>query len=318
MFDELKKLFIQEVSDLLAKTEKDLLQLESDNINVEVLQDISRTMHTIKGSAGVYNLEKTILISHNFENLFVKIMEGKLNVTNEIISLALYAKDILLKLIEADNENDIEAEIINEIMNKIDKINEEIENNEDLIKKASNKNLNCYYILFEPNKDIEKRGIKIDSILKDFDEFDYKIITEYEDKDRRLNNKLEKYYEIIVASSFSADDLNAIFLFVPNEYLIEKISDFNIFNSPDFLDFYNNAVKITPDFHQHFELILNFSETIANQIKEKNDEQIEEKPEEILIGADEIILKAKKESKNIQYIKVPAVKLDQLLNQVSE
>lgn len=323
MFDELKKLFVQEVAELLEKTEKDLLLLENDKSNSDVLQDISRTMHTIKGSAGVYNLEKTIFIAHSFENIFVKIQEGSLEVENNIISLALEAKDILLKLIEADKESDIEQNIIDDLIARIDEINlKEI----DVIDiDFSAKKLSSFYILFEPNKDIENRGIKVDTIISDFDEFQFKTISELNDESRRQNNKLETFYEIIVASELSQDDLNAIFLFVPNEYSIQKIANFNIFESQDFLDFYNNAVKIIPDYNQHLSLIQNFVDTIKDQFENNSeddnseDDALEQNNQEVtLIGADEIVSNVKKEIKNIQYIKVPANKLDELLNQVSE
>ncbi|MBN2663824.1 MAG: chemotaxis protein CheA [Bacteroidales bacterium] len=316
MFDQLKKLFIQEVSELLAKAEKDLLLLENDKTNIEVLQDISRTMHTIKGSAGIYNLKNTILISHNFENLFVKIMEGEISATNEIISLALDAKDILLRLIEADTESEIPSNEIETLMNAIDKIKEN--NNKSNKNNNYTNNLSSFYILFEPNKDIKERGIKIDTILSDFNEFEFKIVEKLTNQDRRLKNKHENFYEIIVASEYLIDELNAIFLFVPEEFSIKKICSFNIFESPDFNDFYINAVKIIPDLNQHFDLILNFSKAIENQhINIKEADKTTEK-EELLIGADEIILNVKKEIKNLQYIKVPADKLDELLNQVSE
>lgn len=316
MFDQLKKLFIQEVSELLTKTEKDLLLLENDKTNNEVLEDISRTMHTIKGSAGVYNLEKTILIAHNFENLFVKIMEGKISASNEIISLALNAKDILLKLIEAEDEREIPNIEIENLINNIEKINK---NNIETEKKiTSSENLSSFHILFEPNNDISERGIKTNTILSDFDEFEYKTVEKFTDQTRTQKNKHEDYYEIIVATEYLIDELNAIFLFVPEEFSIKKICNFNIFEATDFLDFYINAVKIIPDLNQHYELLLNFATTINNQYPENTKTDIIPEKKEALIGTDEIILNVKKEIKNIQNIKVPAEKLDELLNQVSE
>ena len=121
MLDELKKLFVQEVNDLLATVEKNLLKLEKDNENVEIIQDIFRTMHTIKGSAGVYNLEKTVLIAHSFENLFESIKTGDVVVSNEIISTTLKAKDLLLKLIGAESEDEIDQKEVDNLLSVINK-----------------------------------------------------------------------------------------------------------------------------------------------------------------------------------------------------
>ena len=96
MLDELKKLFIQEVKELLEKTESNLLLLEKDHSNKDLLMEIYRTMHTIKGSAGVYNLKKTILIAHSFEDLFKKIEDSRIEINNKIISLSLKAVDTIV------------------------------------------------------------------------------------------------------------------------------------------------------------------------------------------------------------------------------
>ncbi|MBN2890670.1 MAG: chemotaxis protein CheA [Bacteroidales bacterium] len=315
MFENLKILFFQEVKELLSNTEQNLLLLENDKTNKEILEDIFRTMHTIKGSAGVYNLEKTVRLSHSFESLFSKIKDGKVAITNEIISLALNAKDIILTLIEAESEGQAPDKEIEEFISKVVELNSKIVEEKE---EVNQQKLFTFYIVFEPNSDLVVRGINVNSILSDFDEFEQKKISTLSDKNRKESNKDEKYYEIIVASEYSLNDLMAIFLFTPNEVTIEKISNFNIFNNPDFIDFYENAVNILPDIDARKNLILNFVQTI-----EEDQEALlnieETKEEKILIGADEIIEEIKKtEGQQVQYIKVPAEKLDELLNLVSE
>ena len=320
MLDELKKLFVLEVKDLLENTEKNLLSLEKDKKNEKIQQEIFRTMHTIKGSAGMYDLKLTTEIAHDFENIFAKIKEGKLKVTNEIISLTLDAKDIILELIEAKSESDVSSTKTDSIISRIENI-VVLEKKEKIAKKenqSTQKAISTLYILFEPNEDVFDRGIKIPSILSDFDEFDEKIISEFIDDDRKNINKLDKYYEIIVATEFSIDDIRAIFMFVSEEVSLTKITDYNIFEDQDFVDFYENAVKIMPTSKMRLDLILNYVKKEEEEISEIEEE--EEKTPEILIGADEIVIDIEKEAEQqqIQYIKVPAKKLDELLNLVSE
>ena len=322
MLDELKKLFVLEVKDLLENTEKNLLLLEKDRDNENIQQEIFRTMHTIKGSAGMYDLSLTSKIAHDFENIFTKIKDGKLSATNEVISLTLKAKDVILELIEAKSESDVDSKKTDNIIAQIEKVfSEQTEKTtkKNIKKEEQNtkKEISSLYILFEPNIDVEERGVKIPSILSDFDEFEHKIITEFVDESRKTKNKTDKYYEIIVASEFSIDDVRAIFMFVSEEVSLSKISDYNIFEEQDFVDFYENAVKILPDSKMRFDLISNYAkkEVIEEEIKNEEDNK-----EEVLIGADEIIVDIEKEAKEqqIQYIKVPAKRLDELLNLVSE
>ena len=346
MFEELKKAFIEEVKELLQKTEKNLLLLENDRTNKEYVQEIFRSMHTIKGSAGVYGLDKTVHLAHQFESLFAKIRDGKLNADIQIISLALEAIDILLLLVQANSEDDIPNEKINSIERKLNNLKpsqqpdlQNVTKQQNTSKKAS------YYIVFEPNADIEERNIKIEPIISDFDEFQYKILTPLFDEKRIEQGKLEKFYEIIVASELALDDLKAIFLFTPNEFSIEKISDFNIFDDKNFVDFYENAVKILPFSAQRLELIKNYCKNIFIQPDDDTPEQNSEQNkniqphryddntdtetntkfddladlENISIGADELqqFVEESKDN-NLQYIKVPAEELDKLLNLVNE
>ncbi len=326
MFDELKKLFVQEVKELLENTENNLLSLETDSTNTEAMHEIFRSMHTIKGSAGVYGLNKTVQLAHNFENVFAKIKDGKIPISKKIISLALKAKDIILELIEADSEDKVQNSEIDEINKEIETLLSEIDENiilEETKKEDDNtKKYSSFYILFEPNDDFYDRGLKIEETLSDFDNFKYKIITKIEDNSRK--GKLDELYEIIVATNYSADDLEAIFLFVSEEVLINTIENFNIFENTDFIDFYNNAIKILPFSEQRFELIQKYSKEISN--KPQTEKTISEGKKDIstgienqnMVGIEDIKISNEQKHQQIQYIKIPAQKLDDLLSLVSE
>ncbi len=316
MFNEQKKLFVQEVTDLLLKVEKDLLLLENDSTNNDIIQDIFRAMHTVKGSAGVYNLEKTVLLAHNFESLFENIRKQELKVTNEIITLTLQANDTLLRLINADTETIIDDSEIEYLISQINSIKVQITSK---VRTSVNiTNFKTFYIFFEPNLDIEERGIGIDGIINDFADFEYKTISKKTDFERRQKGKHEKFFEIIVSSTYTEDEIKAVFLFVPNEYEIIEIANFNIFEKTDFNEFYFSAVDIVPEKEQRIELLKDF----CNIFKEQS--QFEALPEEaksdadVLIGAEEIEKDSKSETQQIEQIRVPASKLDELLSLVSE
>lgn len=330
MFEELKKSFVLEVKDLLQNTEKNLLLLEKDRTNSDYLQEIFRSMHTIKGSAGVYGLDRTVKLAHSFESVFAKIKEGKLTASIEIISLSLDAIDIIMELIQADSEDKIPIRKTDFIYSEIDKLSipdkNAVKKNKS-IAKPKTKKFTSHYILFEPNADILERGISIETILSDFDEFQNKIITELTDEARKKDNKLAKFYEIIVSSEFSTNEIKAIFLFTPQEVVVTEIGAFDVFDDPNFRDFYENAVKILPFSEQRCELIINYCKSISdiadNKENETQEDEINETSKEIdsltQIGLEELqpYIEETKQ-KQLQYIKVPAKKLDELLNLVSE
>jgi len=323
MFDELKKLFIQEVKELLEKTEKNLLSLETNNTDTEAMDEVFRSMHTIKGSAGVYGLNKTVNLAHDFENVFSKIKENKLSISKKIISLALKAKDIILRLVEANSEEDVQEKELVEITDEIKRILESVKLDNTIIstkKQSDTKDYNSYYILFEPNDNFFDRNLKIDDILSDFNSFQYKIVTKIEDKNRK--GKLNELYEIIVATDYKVDDLEAIFLFVSEEVIFNEIIKSNIFIDNDFTHFYENAIKILPFSEQRFELIQKYGKSISHSSQKDNleshklDDLINKNQN--LVGVEDIKITNEKKHQQIQYIKIPAEKLDDLLNRVSE
>ncbi len=327
MYEDLKNEFISEVKDLLDNTEKNLLNLEQDITNKKYVEEIFRSMHTIKGAAGIYGYNRTVELAHSFENLFALIRDDKISINNHIISLALKAVDVILSLVTSKSEELIPHNITQELMDELNEITSSAK--QETHGKTNDippHRLNTYYILFEPDADIEKRGIKINTILSDFDDFEHKIITKLTDPDRSNKNKLPEFYEIIVASHYSAEDLKAIFLFTPNEVEISQIADFNLFADDKFIDFYEKAVKILPFSQERLELLKNYAHKVKNKIIQEPSESKKEtvtkpknKGKKLLIGLDEInqVIDETKQ-RYLQYIKVPAKKLDLLLSLVSE
>ena len=85
--------FITEAGEHLDEMETDLLQLEVDPENADILNDIFREVHSIKGAAEYVGLEKTATLSHYLENLLELLRQGKVSVTNKIIDLLIGARD---------------------------------------------------------------------------------------------------------------------------------------------------------------------------------------------------------------------------------
>lgn len=87
--------FITESNEHLSKIELDCLGLENDPSNMELLNNLFRSFHTIKGMAGFIE-ENTILeISHSTETLLDFFRRGGKNVSPSIIDLILMSADII-------------------------------------------------------------------------------------------------------------------------------------------------------------------------------------------------------------------------------
>ncbi|WP_031518039.1 chemotaxis protein CheA [Desulfofalx alkaliphila] len=99
MFSDIEiGVFLDELEEKLQIINDNLLVLEREPENQEVLQEIFRAAHTIKGSSGVMGYEKMASLTHEIENLFDKIRQGQVTVDSEMINILFEASDALRML----------------------------------------------------------------------------------------------------------------------------------------------------------------------------------------------------------------------------
>ena len=84
--DEVMREFLIECHENLDQLDRDLVILEQDPRHREVLANIFRTIHTIKGTSGFFDFHTLGEITHSGENLLSKLRDGALLVTPEITS----------------------------------------------------------------------------------------------------------------------------------------------------------------------------------------------------------------------------------------
>ncbi|MCY6482876.1 chemotaxis protein CheA [Clostridium aestuarii] len=111
--------FIEEAKVHTSNVEKCLLQLNDEKENVECINKIFRAVHSIKGTAGFFKLDKIVELAHSMENLFGKIRNNKYKLNDRDIDILLSANDCLKTLSENvyDNENVNVDEYITKINN---------------------------------------------------------------------------------------------------------------------------------------------------------------------------------------------------------
>jgi two-component system chemotaxis sensor kinase CheA len=94
--ESLRQLFIAETSEQLEKFIEILLQLEKNPENhSEVIHQLFRLAHNVKGSAGMMGLKELKNIMHQTENMLDIVRKGKLNFDLEKIDLLLQFSDVV-------------------------------------------------------------------------------------------------------------------------------------------------------------------------------------------------------------------------------
>jgi two-component system chemotaxis sensor kinase CheA len=116
---EVKLDFLTEALQLLDDSEQAFLALESDKNNVDLMNQIFRLAHNLKGTSRAVGFGDVAEFTHEFENLILKLKEGQLDITDSIVSLLLECNDhvsIMIKMLNMDlNASFDSKEIIEKI-----------------------------------------------------------------------------------------------------------------------------------------------------------------------------------------------------------
>lgn len=114
--------FIAETTEHLEEMEKGLLQLESHPGDTDVLNDIFRCAHTIKGAAEYVGLERTAELSHKLENLLELLRKGEAQPTEDMIDTLIGARDRIASLLTDLERSQKEETEIDDLIGRIEEL----------------------------------------------------------------------------------------------------------------------------------------------------------------------------------------------------
>ncbi|MFT5451133.1 MAG: two-component system chemotaxis sensor kinase CheA [Enterobacterales bacterium] len=117
MSDESLQIFADEAEDLLGSAEQALLNLDDISHADEMVGELFRTFHTIKGAAGLFGLDTIVDFTHVVESVLGNIREGDIAIDEMLVSLFLSSRDHLESLVENALS---EAEGLDELLQKVD------------------------------------------------------------------------------------------------------------------------------------------------------------------------------------------------------
>ncbi len=101
MDEEVLQLFVEESREHLAGIEDDLLAMESmDGLDEDLVNRVFRTLHTIKGGAGFFDLVNLQNLAHSMENILDLIRKGELQTTKMIVSSLLAGADTVASMVD--------------------------------------------------------------------------------------------------------------------------------------------------------------------------------------------------------------------------
>ncbi len=111
--------YCNEARELLEEMDNSLLRIEREGGTSELLNNIFRTVHCIKGSAQYIGLDRSSALTHGLENLLDRLREKDMELDPKVTDLLFRAKDLISILVAEVSENQEEKSDIFSIMQEL-------------------------------------------------------------------------------------------------------------------------------------------------------------------------------------------------------
>jgi two-component system chemotaxis sensor kinase CheA len=92
--------FFQECEEHLAAIETGLRALQGGDTDLETILTVHRAVHSIKGAAGIFELDELARYSRQFETVLVEVRDGRLQTGPETLRVLLRAAEVLAALVD--------------------------------------------------------------------------------------------------------------------------------------------------------------------------------------------------------------------------
>lgn len=117
-------MFLEESMENLQTLNESLLELEQHPEDIDKLNEIFRVAHTIKGMAATMGFSQMAELTHKMEDVLSKFREGKLKVTEKVVTVLFRCLDTLEKMVNNISEGISEEISIEDILHDLHSIAE--------------------------------------------------------------------------------------------------------------------------------------------------------------------------------------------------
>ena len=339
-------MYLFENGQLLERLQEIVLeQKDEECFDEDSVNEIFRTMHTIKGSSGVMMFDDITAVSHKLEDVFYYLRESKpenvphLELVEHVLSVADFITNEMEKIQNGDAADGDSSQIIAEI----DKFLKKIKSTPKEKKKTIQENVHeepkqfyiapmatsasrFYKIYLTYNPDIELANIhaykvvySLKEIAEDIMYYPEDIVSDEGSADEILNNG----FKILLQAQIGEDELREMF---PTGYDLEKVDIYSCTGEEFLQGFDSIGSEIRIDLESSVEEIEEKAQTAAEK------PTAEEKPkEEKAIAPGDFVIESKgpgkakklakdkaKKQEKATFISVDVKKMDMLMDLIGE
>ncbi|MBO6113994.1 MAG: Hpt domain-containing protein, partial [Lachnospiraceae bacterium] len=89
------EIFIDETKEHIQTLNDQVLILEAEPDNIDTVNEIFRAAHSLKGMAGTMGFKRMQRLTHDMENVFSEVRNGKINVNADIVDVVFKCLDCI-------------------------------------------------------------------------------------------------------------------------------------------------------------------------------------------------------------------------------
>ncbi|MBH0206616.1 MAG: chemotaxis protein CheA [Nitrospira sp.] len=178
-FAQFQDAFFEEAAEHLAVVEEGLLQLEQHPEDLDLLNKIFRSAHSIKGASGMFGFNAVAQFTHKMETLLDLLRNGQAAVTSAIADLLLKSTDCLKTLIDAAKSGTpVDNETVQRLTVKLAAASDTNVKAESKVEKGASTSLSvpspltphpvrCFHINWTPPEWLFQRGLDPLQVIKE-------------------------------------------------------------------------------------------------------------------------------------------------------
>lgn len=219
-----KDAFLSEAREQLDNMNDGILNLEREPDNVEFVNQVFRTCHTLKGNSAMMGYSKFSELSHKMENVLGRIRDTGLKVSQPIIDALLSSADTLEQGLESIQNNDLDVIDIDHLVETLEKyssqknvvtheelnIHPKVElnsNQQELVNQEINNSLKVYrfIVIFNPTNVL--KGPKTRVLLKKSADYFNKVIYSSPPFADLEEGKVPLGFEMVISTKKTQEEL---------------------------------------------------------------------------------------------------------------
>jgi two-component system chemotaxis sensor kinase CheA len=232
MMEEAIATYREEAGELLAELETSLLDLEETPDDNDLINRVFRAMHTIKGSGAMFGFDEIASFTHEVETVFDMVRNGQMTVTKRLLDLTLKSRDHISYLLNIPAGEDVDRSEGDEIIAGLRQLVPQLEMPQKgssevpaielpILSEEDLANESTWRIRFRPSQNILMCGTNPISLINELRTLGTSHVVAQFDEVPPLDDLVGEncyiYWDIILTTTRGEDAIKDVFIFVEDD-----------------------------------------------------------------------------------------------------